>query len=355
MRSSTSSSERRRGFPWGGLWCVAFFLAAELVFRFLPTSFFLTFDQHDYDLDETADYSAMQLALDLLPAPEVAIIGTSRARESIQSPVLAERLSAELHRDVTVRNYGVSGGRVDVCLAVLDRLIAQRKLPALVIVALDASDFRDEEPSIDRYRAIDLATLPADIRRNGWPTETDMMLVLGNSVPLRLALARPTLRYRVVSRGDWNESQALAGNAAFGGTSGWGRALVQRPLKRSPRREKRTLKSYVVRSHRLERLEELVEEATAQGVRVVLAELPVSPPLRVVPGVVQAQEVLRERLAALKGRPGVWVVSSAGLDGFGKRQFRDASHMNAKGASRYVSVLVPTVVESMRPPARAEW
>ena len=34
--------------PWGAVWGLAFFVAAELVFRLLPTSFFFGFEQGDY-------------------------------------------------------------------------------------------------------------------------------------------------------------------------------------------------------------------------------------------------------------------------------------------------------------------
>lgn len=202
MSSSTSSSERR--IPWGAVWGIAIFLVVELVCRLLPARVFLTFDQNDYEHAETLDFTAVSLATELLPPPDVVVLGTSRSREAIQSPVLAEAIAGRLGRSVAVRNYSSAAGRIDVSVALFERLLSERKLPRVIVLPLDASDFRDERPDESRWRYVTPATLPGEIAHNGWPAETDLAHVIGNALPLRLSDARATVRYRLLDRGDWD-------------------------------------------------------------------------------------------------------------------------------------------------------
>ena len=358
MPSSTSSFEPRRfAVPRGALWCLVFFALAELGFRLLPRSFFMTMSQHDYSSDPTGDYTAVDLAIDFLPPADVIVVGTSRAREAVQSPLLEEELRRGLARPPEVRNYGTAGGRIDVWLALLDRLLGEGKQPRVLVVALDGSDFRDAEPLDHRYQLIDLQGLPDDIRRNGWPGETDMTHVLGNSIPLRMLDARPTVRYRLVVRGRMRASEAWTSNAAFGGTSRWARSYEREVARagRAPkmrtkkRRLRRAISGYVVRERGIERLRELVNLATSNGVGVVLAQIPESPPLRGEAGVREAQERLRGEMRALAAgdRTWVWTSDEAGRL-FGKRDYREPSHMNVRGASRFVKQIAPVVLGALQ-------
>jgi hypothetical protein len=354
MSSSTSSSERR--VPWGALWGLGFFLALELVFRQLPARFFLNFDQNDYRSLDTLDFTAVSLATELLPPPEVVVLGTSRGREAVQSPVLAKALAARLGRPVEVRNYSSAAGRIDVSLALFDRLAQEGKLPRVVVLVLDASDFRDEAPNPSRWRYVTFATLRGEIERNGWPSEKDFAHVLGNSMPLRLAQARAAARYRLVDRGHGSWAKAQRGNPALGGTSAWARMLdeqvKERPAPPKMREEAgqvgRTIRSYKLHDRALERLRELDARAHATGTQLVLAESPAPPVLRADGRVPRAQAELGRTLAALADGEctRIWI-SSGSEDYFGKHQFRDPSHLNSVGARAFVALVAPAVADAV--------
>lgn len=321
-----------------------FVLLAEIVCRQVPASFFLAVDQHDYDEVDTADYMTVGLAIELLPPPDVAVIGTSRAREAVLSEILAERVSGILGCEPpTIRNYGTAGGRVDVWLTLLDRLIAEEKLPRVLVVALDASDFRDEEPNPDRFRYVDLWTLQEEIERNGRPTEAEMTLVLGNSIPLRLAQARPTLRHRLVARGRWGGDWVMKDNSAYGGTTGWGRTRPAK-MKANRARIQRVVRGYVIQEERLARLDELVARARAHGVAVVFAEIPAPSRVTVSSSVIETQTRLRAELARLSDGTCVTAWTAAGLqEELALHEFRDPSHMNVRGAARFTERIAPLV------------
>jgi len=338
------------------VWCLVFFALAELGFRLLPRSFFLTMDQHDYAHDDTLDYTAVELAVEMLPPPEVAVIGTSRAREGVPVPALERELRRSLARPVEVRNYGTAGGRIDVWLVLVDRLIRAGKQPDVLVVALDGSDFRDAEPLGDRYRLLDLDGLAADVFRNGWPGEKDMTPVLGNSMPLRMLSARPTIRYRLVRRGEMNAGLARRSDAAFGGNTAWAREYertVRRqglPPRMSARRKRiaYTRGGYVISERAIDRLRELVNLATTNGVKVVLAQVPESPPVRDAPAVQRAQERVRAEMRALAGAADTWVWTAEGVsDRFGWYEYRDTSHLNPRGAERFVEQIAPLVARAL--------
>lgn len=356
MSSSTSSSDRRPGIPWGALWCVLFVLLAEIVCRQLPASFFLTMDQHDYRDDDTLDYAAVDLAIELLPAPDIVVIGTSRARESVQSATLAMHVSSSLGCDLpTIRNYGTAGGRIDISVSLVDRMISEHKLPRVVVVALDASDFRDTEPNPDRFRYADLFTLGDEIDRNGLPSEAEMTAIIGNSIPLQLARARPTLRHRLVGRGRWGGTWVMENNSAYGGMTGWSRADLRRETQGRPTEMKvtkgriaRVAKAYAIDEDRLTRLGELIERLRSLGVAVAVVEIPASPPVREQSSVVAAQHRLRAEIARLVEPPCVTGWTAPGFeDDFGLREFRDPSHLSARGSAHYTRLIAPVVAAAL--------
>lgn len=333
-----------------------FFALAEAAMHLAPSSFFLAIDQHDYADRDTLDYDAVLLATELLPAPDVVVMGTSRAREAVQSPDLVARLRKRLGRGVVVRNYGVASGRIDTSIALLDRLAAVDKLPRVAIVAVDGSDFRDLTAPANRFRLVSASTAAQDLDRNGLPSEGDVTHILGNSDWLRLRRARPTVHYRLVRRGDYDAGDAMDNNAAYGGTSAWARAYEERlARRRRPPRMKpnpayvaRVVGGYVVREAQLAKLRVLVDAAIARGVQVVLAELPVAPPVREATPVTEARDVVRAELERLAGHSCVRAFAVVSQDPeFSVVEFRDPSHVNARGARYFSKLIAPTVAAAL--------
>lgn len=358
MTSSTSSSERFR-VPWGAVWAVAFFALVELGFRMLPASFFLTFDQNDYGDRETLDYDAVGLAVELLEPPDVAVLGTSRAREGVPAPRLASRLEAALGRPVEVRNDGIAAGRIDISLAVLERMIAEGHVPHVLVLAIDGSDLRDQAPHPERARMVTLATLPDQMRRDGSLSETELTHVLGNSIGLRMADARETLRYRWIRRGSQTAEAFEAMNPSLGGMSQWNRDFLAEfgdladddlPDGRlDPDRVRMTIRGYVIAPRAVERLHAFLDLAAAHGVQVVLAEIPASSPVRR-KKVSRVISQLRVELGADDERPcvHVWMASAIDVDGeFPARFYRDPSHLNAAGGTHFVELIAPTVAKAL--------
>jgi len=339
-------------------------LLAEGAFRLAPTSFFLAIDQHDYLEVDTADYQAVSLALELMQAPDVVILGTSRAREAIQSPVFERLLGhAGIAGRLVARNYAVAGGRIDTSLALLRRMIARDSLPKVAVLAVDGSDFRDSEPSVDSYRVMTAGAVAANLRSSSLPTEAELGYAIGNSLPLRMLDARPTLRYRLVRRGERRGREGMADNAAFGGTSGWAREYAEilpnrnRPPKMKSHRTQaqRVARAYAIQPGQLAKLDAFVELATAHGVEVVLAELPVAPPVLDLVPVPEVRRELRTALRKWTRHSCVRVVTLDGRDpDFGLREFRDDSHLSARGAARFAELVAPSTAELLAEPGECE-
>lgn len=149
---------------------------------------------------------------------------------------------------------------------------------------------------------------------------------------------------------------AMTGNPALGGTTAWARKTDRRmksrkvppPMTVVKARLQRNIQSYLVFDRPLSRLHELAHRASAAGVRLVLAELPVAPLLRDEASVVHAQARLEGALAALEAGDclRIWALSGA-QEQFGGRSYLDPAHLNSVGARKFVSLIAPVVADAL--------
>jgi hypothetical protein len=110
----------------------------------------------------------------------------------------------------------------------------------------------------------------------------------------------------------------------------------------------RVAKAYLIDEDRLARLGELIRRLRSHGVAVVLLEIPASPPVRERSAVVEAQLRLRAEIARLVEPPCVTAWTAPGFeDDFGPREFRDPSHLSARGSAHYTRLIAPEVATAL--------
>ena len=96
---STSSSREPAlpvGFPWALILAIAAVACVEIVFRSAEPRALIPYDLGRLEYEATAQF------LEIYGPAEVSIIGSSRAREGIAVPVLADRLTSALRGDVPI-------------------------------------------------------------------------------------------------------------------------------------------------------------------------------------------------------------------------------------------------------------
>ena len=93
--------------------------------------------------DESDQGVAVRNQIDAGPMPEVAIVGSSMAYQGIAVPELAARLTDERGRPVSVGNFAVRGGRVDLAEAVVREILRQPTKPKVIVVGIAMRDMRE--------------------------------------------------------------------------------------------------------------------------------------------------------------------------------------------------------------------
>jgi hypothetical protein len=305
-------------------------------------------------------------------APDVAVIGTSRARRGLLAPTLRETLEKEgLAR--TVKNFSLGGAQAEELELMVRRIGEATPRPKLLLWPLTAKELRhrEEEPSKSwRYLARFSDWLDAR-RRLGSSVDSHLPDALRNEaargsyiVRCRFALrdlltqpddeedAEPADRWQVLK----NVFVPVVGTPSpmQGGIPSDFRGSKRNVTRKvSMKRVKRYLGDAFTQpkwphNYQAERFEATVAHARELGIPLLLVEIPVHELLeKGMPR--KTQQKFRGLVGEVAREHGVPFVTVADLGvTFEAADFMEQSHLNYRGALKYTSAVTPLVVQALK-------
>jgi len=293
------------------------------------------------------EYYVVAAELDRHGAAEVAIIGSSRTRESIHMPALRKEVRKITGREVWIANYAESGARAYDFAAHVRRLLRDKHPPKVIVIGLSERDLGDDGSKFDQAPQFwNLSDWKREEQRRGFrAVADDLPTVLRNYI----GRVYWTLRYRDVIRirlrqlflGQKDEPMQIQGDL-----TSWQRYNPDRNL-RNRKAPEAVVKKYarsLARGRYPNRdlataLDELAAECKAANVRLIFYEIPVPQVLR---GYVDPDVYTRfhKEVQRVCSENGARFIKAGGLHiKYTDSDFREPSHMNAGGARRLSTAL----------------
>ena len=353
--SSTSSSKRPAGPPWGLAIAIVLLAALELALRhYNPSGRFPGAPEED----EVA-YRSVPLELER-GTPDVLIVGSSRARRGVLAPALAQGLKQE-GLTTTVKNFGLAGAQAEEIELVLRRAEEATQHPKLMVWSISARDLvvNQEHPN---YK-VQYLWRPADwwtARRSvGHFADTYLPDALRNEAARDSLLVRDRFAFRSLleepSTFDREHIAAIFSPPATRGGPMQGElpgVFLKSGRDRSRTVSRERVKRYLGDAHRdpewprnyqADHLEAAMRRARETGIPLLLVELPV-PQILLDAMPAHAQEKFLDYVAELSKRYAVPFVPVSDLGAkFKNEDFSEQSHLNYRGAQKYTAALVPIV------------
>ena len=371
-RSSTSSSEHgtqgplpneddaplaavrgaagRRAFPRALVLAVALVLLFEIALRGSgwPKHF-------PYELGRM-EYGIAAAQIERAGAAEVSIVGSSRTRESIVVPLMAQRLTERLGRPVSVANYASSGAYTTDFEATTKRLLRATPKPKVILIGISERDLIyagriwDE---VGPFRNVD--DLRESIHERGVEGLEELPVMIRSSIGRRwrtLGL-RDMLRFEIVAQLTSTAVEPFP-SPAEGGLSIWQRTSPSRNLAKKPIKKSRVLeRSAAFRFEQFphtqlgDSLDDLMSACDEAGVPLVIYEVHQSKALRdALPKGFYKRftDFVHEHV----GRHGDRFVRLEDLKlKLNDADMREPSHMSFRGASKLTEALADQVVTPM--------
>ncbi len=346
MNSSTSNSR----IPYGAVWAVVFLIVIELLARMAGTDVATAFDQ-SFHFTRAPDYTLINAAIEFKPAPEILVLGSSRARDGIVMPSLSEGASRISGQELKAASYAAAGCDAACMRALVERLVAEDHVPKLVVLGVTVRCIkRVDTPatvSTNRLLLANFATLRSEIDFNGPLSEPDLTTVMGNALPFRISQLRHSIQYRVLRLDPTLRRPFATQNSA---TGGYAYIQLDGELNGQERlSEKRSAlgrtERYVARLYpegqehiseaQVRNLDAVLEQLHALRVPVVMVEMPNSEMIAgVYPEGLEARA--REIFAELAEGRAQWHPRTPGQY-YGADLFHDQSHLNRDGAEAFTS------------------
>ncbi len=290
----------------------------------------------------------------------MSIVGSSRAREGLLLPLLHRSLAREPGAAPSVASYAIGGARVAEVGLVVRKLLAANAPPALIVYGLSPRQLLDKKQPGNSAYLWDLAGWWEERRVRGGMIDQFLPQVVRNELvryvhahryreEIAAAFATPASEdfwERLHSGLTWRDTprSPMRGDLTVWQ---WSRPLVSREVPAEHVRD------YVDRvwtpgKWSMERQERelgvLLTRCREAGVPLALFEVPTAPILRkhLPRGAYRRYRVAVERAAQAHGVPCL-SVEDLGLE-LRRRDFREQSHLNQRGASKLTRAVAERVV-----------
>jgi hypothetical protein len=359
-RSSISSSRRSPGPPWALATAVGLLLVFELALRlFNPRGLLATPE------DRELAYRGVVPELAAYGAPDVAVVGSSRARRGVTAPLLRSLLRERRIR-VRLGNFALGGAMSEEIEVAVRRLLEASPPPRLLVWPISPREF--EERGARPVAQVGYLWRPSDWwssrRRIG--SRADALL----PDAIRNEAARHSLfvRYRFALRDlverppkrRFGETlrDIFAGNRGDTPLHG----DIDRRFASSRRNEHVRLDARRVasgvsasygyanwpRNYQAEHFEGALRAVREAGVELLLVELPLHPLLEAaLPP--KTTEKFRAFVGEWARRHGASFVTTAELETrFEEVDFSDSSHVNYRGSEKFTTAIAPHVARRLR-------
>jgi hypothetical protein len=344
----------RHGPPWGLAIAVGLLLVLEGVLRLanprgvLPAS-----------LDRELAYRAVVPELLGFGAPDVAIVGSSRARRAVLSPRLRAALAVGGSRP-TVGNFALGGAEAEEMEGAVRRLLEANPRPSLLVWALSPREFEPRSRRPARQTAY-LWRIP-DWARARKAIGSDADAFLPDAVRNEAARHSFVVRYRFAMRDLLEDPPKRVGHAIravftgkrgettlHGGIDGKLRGKGKNSVLAFDRArvEEFIGDAYAApdwpKNYQGEHFRAALGAARSAGVPLLVVELPLHPVLvsALPPGTI---ERYRSFVAEAARQNGASFVTTDRLDlDLELTDFHEHSHVNLRGAEKYTAALAPIV------------
>lgn len=360
---STHRTEAR--FPRAFLLAIGIVIAFEIFLHTRSPRAMIAYPPTGAATDQTITYTAVRQFMEQEPA-EVALIGSSQMREGVVMPKLTEAVRARVGREVRIANYATRGSRVDAMQAAVQHLLDQEHRPKLLVIGLATRDLRTQVLDTERMALFwDFDEwLKYEQARLGWDATRYLPTVVRNEA----GKACYTLRYR--------EQLAIEATRPFAKAFGIKLARESNPIigemssQHLYGKGERSLADPKVNPKRLfdgawkqhayeegprpsdpmaERLQTMLRQIQASGVRAIVVEMPVASYLETEltkHGLLQAFD---RSVTSLTQRAGVRYIPCA-QQSFqpGLEHFSDTQHLNRPGGEGFGDWLAGEIAAELR-------
>ena len=136
-KSAPKSRPLPKGYPWALTWALVIVAAVEVGMRQLPRDTLLP-----YRVDVNVEYESLARYLEDEPLADVCIIGSSRSRDGLLAPVLAETVERETGQPLCVSNYATTAARAAENATVVQALLRQGT-PRLIVYGVSPRQFAE--------------------------------------------------------------------------------------------------------------------------------------------------------------------------------------------------------------------
>lgn len=348
--STETESASRRAVVWTMIALIACLLLGEVALRITgwPRAV-------PYELGGE-EYNAVAGVMNRGDVPEIMVVGSSRARESVVLPLLKSRLSERMGRDVVVGNFATSGGRASDVEAIVSRALRAMHPPKIILYGVAERDMNatgavfDQTPRFWNYadwkKTMDAAGTKRLLPELATVTRNEIgrhIRLLGTREQIRLTLrqkldgtfrdARDTLIYGQLT--DWQRNSPH-------------RSLVDRPAPAD--RVSQNARDFDRRDWPFPDptmtacLRRMIAQVEASGAQLILYEVPPSRAVRralpatVYPAFIKAieEEASGKRQVRFETLNRLNVTLS-------DRDFREMTHVNLNGSTKLTNALADVI------------
>lgn len=335
--------------PWAFLGALFLFLACELGVRAAPARAVVP-----YLSTGRSTYPAIRHFVEEEGPAEIAVIGSSRARESMAAPELRAACELALARPLTVGNYASPAASADEVEAIVRILVGQERKPALVLYGISPlqlstkaaavqhagrlwllEDWERERPKLSEAAAERMRSMALHNEVGRWSRLYAYRDMAG--IRLRALLGREAVH-----------SNPLLGELTYQQVHQPERRLSDHPVRDAavrnylrPRMQGDRLPLGGRATRNFESILALCKEA---GVPIVVYEVPLSETLRrnYPPGTLDRMRRIAQELTNAYRVPYLRAEDLGAS--FDETQFRDLSHLNLDGARRLTAILAEKAV-----------
>jgi hypothetical protein len=297
------------------------------------------------------EYYAVAATLDQHGPAEVTVIGSSRAREGFDMPLLRSEIDRMTRKRVVVANYAVGGARAYLFEAIARRVLRSKHPPRVIVIGSAERDF-GSDPTIDNLAPIywNLADWRQAWGRRGAKTLDDLPTVAWNYVDRFYFTLRYREQIKLQIQNFLNDEKDRA-TQLEGNFTPWQRTSHRSLLHQAP--PVATLIHYVAtlavgtypNPEQLGAMERLARACQAAHVRLIVCSMPIPPLLEkyVSPKVESAYRQEESRLCA---QSGATFITPGQLDmELTDREFRDPSHLDIFGAKKLTAAVAKYIAQ----------
>lgn len=351
MRSSISSSEKsfpKRGFPKALVAAMVIIVVLEIILHLLPKDMLLGYGQG------LSSYYEVKHTIQTRGPAEVAVLGTSRGRESIVVPELVALVRDRIGRDITAANYSLAGSHADEQLQVARLLMASESKPAIILYFLSPLILQGDEANLQRLGI--LGRFP-----DMFAGRTGQVIASSTEKPfwnLRNWIDRNYYTFRYRHRFRYLMTSAIRRRQPISPIQGdytmWQLYAAERSLETHPVSVERIQGyvarlldengQYVIGERHLTALAETIALCQTHDVPIVIMAAAISPDLDTqLPD--QVKNTFHDSIAAVTGAAGLefYTMAEIGAD-LDRGNFREQSHLNRSGGEIVTRAVVDRFV-----------